>query len=440
MQKRLRELMEKYYSLDELRTLCFDLDLDYESLPGDAKPQKVRELITHCQRNDIINELLKSLRESRPSAPWPKAPKLSSSKLSHLYSNASQTTQSSLVIDTIIDLKSKLQNQSRNRKQAVSDCLQHLGFSQSRYPHPQDFAGLYTYALVHFGIDKPEPILRLLAVEQIQAAFKKSFENDDKIVLENAIKVTLAESPDKMFLLYDPYNEFVQFEVLFYDLLNSALEQSGTNTEQEIPAATNPSTNISKLNKMAESALKGEAQRLKSQIRKKIVGDTISKLNIPKDQPNYLKATDIIKSFFSGAGLGAGGVEILFEKFNSPSNEMNGESDINQSNSEHHDIDHVNETSPSEASTTVEFHHTTDITNINQYGELSDPPAEDIDLTEVEILDDYEPLDDYDPLLDETNAWETTSENLAEHTNYEDTFSEVEDLNGFEDFDLGDAA
>ena len=65
LRKLLRAIIDSF-SLDDLRDLCFDLQLDYENLPGPAKKDKVRELIIHFDRRKRINVLVAAFREARP--------------------------------------------------------------------------------------------------------------------------------------------------------------------------------------------------------------------------------------------------------------------------------------------------------------------------------------------------------------------------------------
>jgi hypothetical protein len=41
----LREILSERLSLEEIRTLCFDLGIDYDNLPGEGKTAKARELM-----------------------------------------------------------------------------------------------------------------------------------------------------------------------------------------------------------------------------------------------------------------------------------------------------------------------------------------------------------------------------------------------------------
>jgi hypothetical protein len=52
---------------DELRTLCFDIGIDFEMLPGAHKGVKVIELISYCLRRGRLFDLLAYCAEVRPN-------------------------------------------------------------------------------------------------------------------------------------------------------------------------------------------------------------------------------------------------------------------------------------------------------------------------------------------------------------------------------------
>ncbi len=66
-----REQMSVTFNSQELRTLCFDLGVDYDALHGEGKDDKIRELITFLQRNCRIPDLITRLQQIRPSQDWP---------------------------------------------------------------------------------------------------------------------------------------------------------------------------------------------------------------------------------------------------------------------------------------------------------------------------------------------------------------------------------
>lgn len=55
-----------HFNLDELKTLCFYLNVEYEVLPGDGKETKIRELITYLERRNRIFELWEICNRLRP--------------------------------------------------------------------------------------------------------------------------------------------------------------------------------------------------------------------------------------------------------------------------------------------------------------------------------------------------------------------------------------
>ena len=62
----LRRFLVEHLTLDELRTLCFDLRVDYDDLGGEAKSGKARELILRMQREGNLDKLFSYLAATRP--------------------------------------------------------------------------------------------------------------------------------------------------------------------------------------------------------------------------------------------------------------------------------------------------------------------------------------------------------------------------------------
>jgi len=71
---KLRQILETRFSDGELRTLCFDLGVDYEGLPGEGKNSKARELISYLERRNNIDALLETGKKLRPDVPWRSKP------------------------------------------------------------------------------------------------------------------------------------------------------------------------------------------------------------------------------------------------------------------------------------------------------------------------------------------------------------------------------
>ncbi len=67
----LREQLSNYFNLDELHTLCFDLYIDFESLSGESKQAKAREIVAYCERTGQINNLVAAVHRLRPQLSLP---------------------------------------------------------------------------------------------------------------------------------------------------------------------------------------------------------------------------------------------------------------------------------------------------------------------------------------------------------------------------------
>ncbi len=66
---RLRRNLILHFKLDELRTLCFDLNIDSEEFPSELTPF-TRELVGYCERLKIVDELIQLCEQERPKVYW----------------------------------------------------------------------------------------------------------------------------------------------------------------------------------------------------------------------------------------------------------------------------------------------------------------------------------------------------------------------------------
>ena len=71
-QHQLRYAINEYFSESDIKELCFDLEIDFESLAGQSKPEKVIELITLFFRNGKIEDLIDYCSDFRPNVSWDK--------------------------------------------------------------------------------------------------------------------------------------------------------------------------------------------------------------------------------------------------------------------------------------------------------------------------------------------------------------------------------
>jgi hypothetical protein len=63
---RLIHNLESKFDEEELRTLCFNLSLDYDDLQGAGRVAHVRGLVGYCSRHGRIGELIDELQRLRP--------------------------------------------------------------------------------------------------------------------------------------------------------------------------------------------------------------------------------------------------------------------------------------------------------------------------------------------------------------------------------------
>ena len=66
---KLREGLTTYFSNEELKDLCFDLTIDYEEF-GQAKSELARGLVTACQQEGKLPDLIEMCEKKRPKVSW----------------------------------------------------------------------------------------------------------------------------------------------------------------------------------------------------------------------------------------------------------------------------------------------------------------------------------------------------------------------------------
>jgi len=67
---KLSDLVYEYFNTSELKNLCFQLQIDYESLSGNNRRDKTRELTMHCHRHGRVDELIAKCQELRSHVDW----------------------------------------------------------------------------------------------------------------------------------------------------------------------------------------------------------------------------------------------------------------------------------------------------------------------------------------------------------------------------------
>ncbi len=70
----LHQQLDDSFNLEELRTLCLKLNVDYESIAGDEKPSRIRELLLSLGRNGRLPDLIALAQKERPNTTWTAVP------------------------------------------------------------------------------------------------------------------------------------------------------------------------------------------------------------------------------------------------------------------------------------------------------------------------------------------------------------------------------
>lgn len=66
----LRQALFDCFSEEELRALCFDLEVEYTQLPGQGKAAKIRDLINYMERHGQLARLVAEIQRQRPHIVW----------------------------------------------------------------------------------------------------------------------------------------------------------------------------------------------------------------------------------------------------------------------------------------------------------------------------------------------------------------------------------
>ncbi len=68
--ERLAQLLEnlvRHFDLEEFRTLCFDLGVNYDTRGGEGKKAKARELVSYLGRRGRVRRLIELCNRLRPN-------------------------------------------------------------------------------------------------------------------------------------------------------------------------------------------------------------------------------------------------------------------------------------------------------------------------------------------------------------------------------------
>ena len=102
----IREGLRSCFTPSELEDLCFALQIDIESLPGQGKNAKTRELVLYVARRGKLLKLIEYSKQNRPLSAWPTDEQLdalsndpNTSYLRHLLSIVNEFLVNRLEID-----------------------------------------------------------------------------------------------------------------------------------------------------------------------------------------------------------------------------------------------------------------------------------------------------------------------------------------------------
>ena len=96
MSTKLRHELDRRFDEQELRSLCFDLSVDYDNLPGAGKVNKARELVAYLARRGRLSDLAKVGRRVRPDIDWDaliEAPRVTTPASRHVPATRSREEQ-----------------------------------------------------------------------------------------------------------------------------------------------------------------------------------------------------------------------------------------------------------------------------------------------------------------------------------------------------------
>lgn len=65
--QKLAQMLNDFFTLEDLRGVCFELNTDWDNLRGDTKDARARELVAYCVRLRRLDELKKLMRTLRPN-------------------------------------------------------------------------------------------------------------------------------------------------------------------------------------------------------------------------------------------------------------------------------------------------------------------------------------------------------------------------------------
>lgn len=64
------EFMARHFNDEEIKDVCFRMQIEYNDLAAEGRSGKIRELVLFVERHGRVQELHKLVRKLRPRLPW----------------------------------------------------------------------------------------------------------------------------------------------------------------------------------------------------------------------------------------------------------------------------------------------------------------------------------------------------------------------------------
>src|SRR5258708_24513264 len=128
-----------------------------------------------------------------------------------------------MVISAIAKMGTQVAWDKVKRRESVIKLLQQFKLDPNK--PPTDFDTIYVYALIEYGVDRPEPILNFFRNEYIKEAFRQSFYQNNPSILEKEAEGIIQWNKETSRLGqidYDPRREFIAFSAVFHMIVDNA--------------------------------------------------------------------------------------------------------------------------------------------------------------------------------------------------------------------------
>ncbi len=122
-------------------------------------------------------------------------------------------------LDNLVNLLFDSALEKLGRNERVIQTLKRLNLDPD-HP-PEDFTGVYQYALVEYGVGKPRPVLEIFRQSEIQQLFREALEQNSPAKLLQHGEAFLADHPLQAELQannIDVRREFYAFAAVFIEV------------------------------------------------------------------------------------------------------------------------------------------------------------------------------------------------------------------------------